>query len=242
MNNSLILITRPEPQATKTALQLQQMGYATITSPVIMQQPVDNAEILLQNALPQYDAYVLTSGYGLQILAKLPQLLLSQISSKPLYVTGDILANQAGQIGFTQVKYGNGTARSLLDYMQQHANKKLQHLYLHSNHQAVNMADILKGLGFRVKGLEIYQTMAVDALTIKAINALQHQQIKAVMLYSAMSARCFIDLAHQSGLAEELQYVEGWCISQNIANSLPKHFFKHIKIIDLHSLERNIID
>jgi uroporphyrinogen-III synthase len=152
------------------------------------------------------------------------------------------LASQARQIGFTQVKYGNGTARSLLDYMQQHANKKLQHLCLHSNHQAVNMADNLKGLGFRVKGLEIYQTMAVDALTIKAINALQHQQIKAVMFYSAMSARCFIDLVHQAWLAEELQYVEGWCISQNIANSLPKHFFKHIKIIDLLSLERNIIN
>ncbi len=200
------------------------MGYDCIISPVIWQEPVAQADVLLENC--GADAFVATSGYALPILAN------SQFAlSKPLYLTGEILASKAKELGFLHIYHGDASGRSLLDYMAKDADKSLHYVCLHSNHQAVNMAFELQQLGFGASSLEVYQTHPTKSLSEEAIIALQQGDVAAISLYSTMSAQSFMQLVEAANLQHKLKRIKAICLSQNIANVLPDGIFSEI-IID----------
>jgi uroporphyrinogen-III synthase len=229
MQAKYILITRPQPEAEATAAQLRASGYDCIISPVIERAPACNYLEMLQNYCASPINIIASSGYSVKLLSNYKQAL-----KIPLYLTGEKLATQAKKLGFEQVYYASGSAGALIAYMSDNASQNSDYLYLHSNHQAVDVVSRLGKAGFRVQGLEIYQTQQATILTNEAMAALQQNQIDRVLLYSAMSARAFIALCNQAGLLRYLQDVSAVCISENIAQTIPKDLFQQIIVKPLY--------
>ena len=96
-----VLVTRSEPGASETAQRLAEHGYAPIVEPLF-------AIEAIAAALPPYDALAFTSANGVRALARL-----DQTRDRPVFCVGGRTAQEALDLGFTQVISADGDVNDL---------------------------------------------------------------------------------------------------------------------------------
>jgi uroporphyrinogen-III synthase len=211
-----ILITRPEPQASLTAVSLREAGMNPLIAPAITLKPLPNAPLQVESLNHQTDGVIVTSQFALQVLDSN-----GLNRDMPLYVTGKVLADLATDYGFSSVIYAENDATSLLALLMQLPDARRQHLsVVHGNHIAVDLTTTLSDAGFRVSRHLLYQSRVARSLPPEVIAALKEKKVEAALFYSAFTAQCFMELIEQAGQQESLRTVTAVCLSPAIAASL----------------------
>jgi uroporphyrinogen-III synthase len=96
-----VLVTRSEPGASETAQRLEDRGYAPVVEPLF-------AIEAIAADLPPYDALAFTSANGVRAFARL-----DQRRDRPVFCVGGRTAQEALDLGFTQIISADGDVGDL---------------------------------------------------------------------------------------------------------------------------------
>ncbi|GBQ68141.1 uroporphyrinogen-III synthase [Ameyamaea chiangmaiensis NBRC 103196] len=134
----------------------------------------------------------------------------------PFYAVGDATATRARAAGFAAVDSAAGDATDLAALVAGRcvpADGPL--LLLSGAGQGEELADALRGRGFRVRRRVVYAARAVSHLSVTAHRMLRHDRVDAVLLFSSATAVAFGRVAGTMGTG-----VRAVCISARTASVL----------------------
>jgi uroporphyrinogen-III synthase len=210
-----VLITRPEPGASRTAQKLAELGFEPVLLPLSETRPLP----VNGNAVPiDAAAVAVTSANAIRHAA--PELL-SALSSLPCHAVGTKTTQAARSAGFSSVREGPGEALALADQIAASFSGSL--VYLCGRVRLIGFEDRLAGSGVRVHPLESYDTVSLEYSDEAVSVHLADRPVDAVLLYSAKAAHAFGALAERSGTRHLFEGAGLFVLSQRIASALGQY-------------------
>jgi uroporphyrinogen-III synthase len=207
-----VLITRPEPGASRTAEKLMELGFEPVQLPLSETRPLFPE----RSAVPADAAAVaVTSANAIRHAA--PELL-SALSSLPCHAVGRKTAQAARSAGFSLVREGPGEALALADQIAASFSGTL--VYLCGRVRFAGFEDRLAGSGVRVHPLESYDTVSLEYSNEAVSGHLTDRPVDTVLLYSAKAAHAFGMLAARSGTRHLFEEASIFVLSERIASAL----------------------
>ena len=209
-----IAVTRPAEDLGPLQAKLEAMGHEVIAAPLMAIAPRDGI------AIPDrpWQAIVATSANGIRALPDPGRLL----TIRTLTV-GPQSLKAARAAGFPAEAHGgdvDGLARFITAHLDPAAGPIL---YLSGAETAGDLAALLKEAGFDCHRVILYD--AVPASSLGPVEpALRDHRLDAVLLYSPRTARIWLRLVDEAGLAEQAKLVRHFCLSSNVARVLPAHW------------------
>lgn len=189
-----ILVTRPQPDNTSTAVALRARGIEVLAAPMLRFEKV----MLSIDADADFGAVVVTSANALRALADQP--VQATLLHLPLFVVGDKTAQAARDLGFAKIVSADGDAAALRELLTESARRKVLNkdrplLYLAGADLARDLAGELGARGFTVVTQTTYRMMPVADLPNDVSDAFVAGKVEAVLHYSRRSARAFFQAA-----------------------------------------------
>ncbi|SEQ76942.1 uroporphyrinogen-III synthase [Faunimonas pinastri] len=213
-----LLITRPEPDATRTAEALAALGHEALVSPSLA------VTLLPDVPLPRgrFQALIATSANALRALASHHER--AMVLDLPIFTVGDQSTRQAQEAGFANAVSAEGAVDELVAMVSSRLKPEGGPiLYLAGETQAGDPAGQLEAAGFAVQTWVLYQTEPVVRLSPEATLALRSGHIDGVLLYSRKSATAFA-LALRGGRLSPLpENTAIYCISEAAAEPVRRH-------------------
>jgi uroporphyrinogen-III synthase len=180
-----LLVTRPEPEATRTAKRLRDLGHEPVIAPML-------TTSFLDPAMPAIDpaAILLTSLNGVRALVRWP--LPEDWFARPVLAVGDRTAEAAREAGFRDVRSADGDGEALATLAIATLDPaRGQLLYPAATDRAGDWPDRLTAAGFRVRLVEAYRMDPVVRLPASVETALREARIDGVLVYSPRTAKTF---------------------------------------------------
>ncbi|HXW30667.1 MAG TPA: uroporphyrinogen-III synthase [Xanthobacteraceae bacterium] len=206
-----LLLTRPEPEAERTALTLRARGHAVLVAPLLQIEPI-------AVALDEHPcaALLMTSGSAARMLSVHPDL--PGLLSRPVFVVGAHTAAMATNAGFADVTSADGDVSDLARLVaRRFAGSSAKLLYLRGRETAGDLAGALARDGLDVDSIAIYQANAVQQFPAQAEEALRHGSIDGVLHFSRRTAQAYLACADaRSGRQWALRPVH-YCLSAQVA-------------------------
>ena len=207
-----VLITRPEPGATETAVRLTASGFLPVIAPILS---IIGSEI---RAPDRMAATILTSRNA--VSACKPSLY-----DRPVFAVGTATARLAAEAGFRRVFNADGDAAALVDMIADTLFPADGPLFLPTGQgQGINLAISLRLRGFRVLRRIAYRAARVPVLPQSAEIHLKQGLLAAALFFSGETACHFVRLIQAAGLVAAVRDVEAVSISTRAAvplRSLP---------------------
>jgi uroporphyrinogen-III synthase len=215
-----VLITRPEPGAGDTARRVAALGFSPVLSPVLHVQG-------LAAPLPAVEkvaAALVTSGNAVDALPP-------AWHATRLLTVGDATAARAHAAGFRDVHSASGDADALAALAVRELPPRGAPLLLASGRgQGQPLAAALRRSGHRVIRRVVYAAVPVPELAPAAVTALRDRQVRAVLFFSAETARHFVRLVRGAGLVPALGTVDAISIGQPAAVALGAVSWRDIRV------------
>ena len=208
---SRVLVTRPEPGASRTKARLISAGFAPIVVPLTEIMPLDPA-------LPEGEIAALVVSSANAIL-NAPIGLASRLSGKPVFAVGDETAAVARAAGCADVRSSSGSSTDLARDIVSGVPAKTRLAYLCGRVRLDTLEAELAAAGFDVVGVETYDTAErlpqrdeLDALDAGA-------PVAAALVYSARGAVSLARLASPrvGTIFRDTAFI---CISPRVAKEL----------------------
>lgn len=211
-----LIVTRPEPDASRTAEALSRLGHEPILSPML--DIVPDAAIRLPHR--NWRAVLATSANAIRSLAAHPDRPL--IAHLPFFAVGDQTALAAKRAGFGNARSAGGGVDDLVALVAAELPSGGEPL-LHAagEDRAGGLAGRLGELGFAVETVALYHAILRTRLSEPAEAALRESSAEGVLLYSRRSAAAFVGALKRAGLAPLSEGVACYCISAATADPLP---------------------
>lgn len=228
-----VLVTRPEPDAGKTAAALIAGGHEPVVVPLLSIRNCAAAARPLEQALPGAQGVVFTSANGVRAFAALnPQ------RAVPVFAVGPASAAAARAAGFAHVHEGAGDSRSLRAAIVRHCDPAAGPLvHPAATHLSVRGAGALKaGLeacGFSLVRVVIYEARAAAGLPPNLVAHLRPHSasmLDAALFYSPRSAALFCDLVSRAALAPSCAGLRALCLSPSVAEALAPLVFTSVDV------------
>ena len=206
-----VLVTRPEPGASRTAARLEADGFTPIMLPL--------TEILpLEPALPDGDiaAVAISSANAIR---GAPAPLVASLSSKPVFAVGDETAAAARAAGFADVRSSAGDAAGLVRDVTAGMPAKARTAYLCGRVRLDTLEAQLAALGFSVVAIETYDTHE-RLPALEELNALDAGgPVASALVYSAKGAACLARVVspRTGTIFRDTAFI---CISPRVAREL----------------------
>jgi uroporphyrinogen-III synthase len=207
-----IAVTRPEEDAGPLQAKLEAMGHAAVVAPLMSIAPRAGVEI---PARP-WQAIAVTSANGIRALP--PN---HALTSFRTLTVGPQSLKAAIAAGFTAEAHG-GDVNGLAAFIARSLDPaKGPILYLSGAETAGDLEAQLSAAGFDCRRVVLYD--AVQAVSLGAAEeALRQGRLDGVLLYSPRSARIWRSLVGSAGLSEHAARIMHFCLSRNVATSLPE--------------------
>lgn len=221
-----VVVTRPESSAHRTAERLQNLGHQPVLLPLTraIHHP-KIAEAVLANP---HSALAVTSAEALRVLSALGKRLIPFLG-QTLFAVGETTAKAAEAVGFRNIRRGSGTGAKLAKIIASDAPSfDAPLLYFAGRPRSSKFEDGLRAAGVPFVTAEIYEMIpiAYDEALIRG--TLLDPPADAVLLYSRENARLFSDFAAPH--LQELASLQFLCLSDNVAEIIPREFHRNIKI------------
>ena len=220
-----LLVTRPEPDASRQARALEGIGMAGLVEPLMGIEFLESEKLDLGGV----QALIATSRNGLRALERTG--CVAEARGLPLIAVGPASAEKARALGFATVHEGPGTADGLVDVVRTHAapgNGALLHL------AGASLASDLKGAleeaGFDVRQPVLYRATRSAGLSAAAQDALRSGQIGGVVLMSPRTARIYTELVEEAGLTRAVAEAIHFCLSPAVAAALEGGGFGEVRV------------
>ncbi|MGD9738759.1 MAG: uroporphyrinogen-III synthase [Bauldia sp.] len=209
-----LLVTRPEPDAERTAARLRAAGHEVLLQPV-------QATVLLPEPAPRAppSAIAVTSRNGVRALAAWRQS--ARWRHLPLFAVGPGTAKAASEAGFGHVASADGDGAALAGLIRREREPSSGPiLYPAAADRSPVLEATLRGAGYEIDTVVAYRMEPVAALDPAIARAFGDRTIDGVLLYSPRSAAAFVDLLGGAGLLASLAAVTIYAISDATAAAL----------------------
>jgi uroporphyrinogen-III synthase len=209
-----VLVTRPEPDASRTAQALRRRGHEVLIAPLLRIEPVA-AEI----GPGPWAGVIVTSANAARALGALPSL--RALLDLPVIAVGDRSTEASRAAGFGNVSSAGGNEDDLVAAARtRFSGAFLPLLYVTGEHQAGDVAGKLAPFGINVRTAVVYRAVAAETLEARARQALAERRLDGVLHYSRRSATTFLLCASSANLTAEARAPTHYCLSAEIAAPL----------------------
>ena len=208
-------ITRAEPDASRQARSLGELGHEVILEPLLAIRFFDDEPIKLDGV----QALIATSRNGLRALKRRP--ILEDARKLPIFVVGPASAELARQMGFSAVHEGTGTAEGLLDTI--HAGSRQDGgslLHLAGANLASDLRGNLERDGFQVVQPALYRAEPTSQLSSGLRQEIAGNSVDGVILMSPRTAKVYMTVMREGGLVEAARQLHHYCLSEAVADRL----------------------
>lgn len=206
---SLVLITRPRPDADDLAAAVADRGWTPVVEPLL--------EIVWRDGpLPPLEGFqglLFTSANGVRAFARL-----SRRRDLPVYVVGDATGRAAKEAGFAQPQVAGGDVESLALLVRQNCVPEAgSFLHIAGTVTAGNLSGQLAERGFVAQRLPLYEARRASRLCEAVQSAWRAGRMRAVLLYSPRTALILGDLLVKAELTDHLARTDVICLSAAVA-------------------------
>jgi uroporphyrinogen-III synthase len=210
-----ILVTRPEPDASRQADKLAARGHAAVLAPLLVIEPVADVALPLEGA----QALLVTSRNALSALATHRQL--AEALGLPLFAVGEATARAAQGLGFADVTAGPGTGEALAKLVSEELQPGQGPLvHLAGETQAFDLKAALASQGFEVRQPVLYRAVAASELPPEALRLLKAGKLDGAILMSPRTASIFSGLLHRQDTVTQAKSVVCYCLSEAVAEAV----------------------
>jgi uroporphyrinogen-III synthase len=209
-----LLVTRPEPDASRTADALTRLGHAVIASPLF------TFRFYADRPLPKrrFQAVLVTSANAVRALEAHPEHGL--IKAVPLLAVGDATALKARRAGFSQARSAGGAADDLIRLIGETCEPAAGPLlYVAGEARAAGIEARLSEAGFNVQTVVLY-AMDQARLSGEALRALRDDALDGVLVYSQRAAAALALALRAEGLVPLPPRLSLFCLSDSVARPL----------------------
>ena len=210
-----LLVTRPLPEAERTASGLHARGHDAVFAPMLDIQNIRDVSF----AAGPVAAILMTSGNAARALSDHPQR--ETLTKLRCFAVGGQTADAARQAGFSDVVSADGDGGDLAKLVsQQIADRALPLLYVAGSDRARDMAAELSPGGLRVETAVVYQANAAKEFAPDIAAALAQGDIDGALHFSKRSTMIFVDCARAGGLLGAAARLKHFCLSARAAEPL----------------------
>jgi uroporphyrinogen-III synthase len=208
-----LLLTRPEPDAQRTAAALRGGGHIVAIAPLVRIEPV--ADVAIDGG--PWAAILVTSANAARAIAGHARL--GSLVELPVFAVGGRSAQAMRAAGFTDAIAAGGSVGDLARLVVARTKPGASLLYLAGEERSGDLAGDLRGQGFAVSTIVVYRAVNETILPPVTVEALS-RGIDGVLHFSRRSAEAYVNAAQASGaLANALRPVQ-FCLSAQIAEPL----------------------
>ena len=205
-----VLLTRPRADSERLAGELHARGYDVVIEPML--------HIVPTGSLPPLDgvaSLMATSANGIRAFAAA-----SGRRDLAVYTVGDATARAAKEAGFGAVESAEGDSAALGALVAARVEPEAGTL-LHIRARAVagNLDKLLVLKGFSVRPAILYEAQAADALSDRTREFITSRKIQIILFFSPRTARTFVRLVQQAGLADRCDTMIALCLSSAVAEA-----------------------
>lgn len=210
-----VLVTRPEPDASRLAAELAAMGLEVSVDPLLAIVPCLPADLSVAGIA----GLVITSRNALKALAGHPALTAAR--ELPLYVVGPATARLARDLGLAGMIESAATARELAPLIAaRHDSAAGPLLHLRGDHVAFDLATAVSDAGLELREVTAYRSVAATELRPETRQLLATGRLNVVLLMSPRTAEAWTRLVAASGLAGPALIPRYVCMSEAVARPL----------------------
>jgi uroporphyrinogen-III synthase len=222
-----LLVTRPEPDAERTAGALRVRGHAVIVAPLLRIEALPDAQI----GSGPWAAILVTSANAASAIVRHPRG--AALKNVPVLAVGEHSAQAMRAAGFAEVISAAGDGGDLVRLATGRLKRSLPLLYLAGADRSGDIAGDLSARNFTVRIAVIYRAIAATALPRAAVEALAGG-IDGVLHFSRRSAEAYVNAVRGAGLIEAaLQKPRHFCLSAQVAEPLAQAGAANIRIAPL---------
>jgi uroporphyrinogen-III synthase len=207
-----VLVTRPEPGASRTAARLEVAGFDTTVLPLTRIAPLD---FIMPDG--EFDGVIVTSAQALKGVDA------GRLLTIPIFAVGEMTARSARSAGFETIITAGGSVDSISELVLNGARPAARLLYLCGKVRRPDLETALGDAGLQLVAVETYDAIPVDYSHPELIARLGDASFDAVALMSAQAAKLFSALAEDTGFAPLFTQSVVACFSPRIANSLSQY-------------------
>lgn len=209
-----LFVTRPEPDAERTAAMLRASGHDVLVQPLLTV-----TFLPPPRELPKPAALVVTSQNGIRALARWPQSV--GWPNVPVFVAGPATARAVAELGFGDVRTGANDAESLAETIIDGFPKTAGSLvYPAARDRAGALSAKLFAEGYDIRTIEAYRADPAKDLDPAVRRAFESGSLDGVLLYSQRTAAALCDLAVAAGIAGKLAGPAYYVISGQVGEAL----------------------
>jgi len=219
-----LLVTRPEPDAERTAAALRARGHEVVIAPLLRIEAVADAEI----GSGPWAAILVTSANAAPAIVQHKRF--AELRSLPAFAVGERSAQAMRTAGFADVTSADGKVGDLARLIAQRTKPGAPLLYLAGANRSGDLAGDLAAHGFIVRTTLIYRAVAVAVLPRAAADALAGG-IDGVLHFSRRSAEAFLVATHGASLHDDaVKKPVHFCLSAQVAEPLAQAGAADIRI------------
>lgn len=206
-----LLITRPAEDAAPLADRLEVMGYATAVEPMLDLVWLDGPE----PGLDDVQALLFTSANGVRGYVKR-----TGRRDRPVYAVGDATARAARAAGFASVESASGDVYALAGLVAARCRPEAG-LLLHvaGSKLAGDLAGLLGQAGFSLRRETLYDAVPSVRLGDGTAELMRTHGLAGALFFSPRTARSFVRLVAEAGLADACRTVDAFCLSPAVAEA-----------------------
>ncbi len=209
-----LIVTRPEPEASRTAEVLRARGHAVDVVPLLRIEPEPHADL---GAGP-WGGVVITSVNAVRAVAAHPRK--AELTARPLFAVGTRSAQAARAAGFAEVASADGNAADRARLVAARADRSRPLLYLAGEDRAADLESMLAADGLALRTVVVYRAVIETAMPRHIRDALAAGAIDGVLHYSRRSAEAFGVLALAAGIDLKSLKTQHYCLSAQVAETL----------------------
>lgn len=211
-----LLVTRPEPDAQRTAAALRVRGHDVLVMPMLRVERID-AEF---GAGP-WAAALMTSANAVRAIAGHREF--GALRALPTLVVGERTRAAAEAAGFTDVASANADAQGLARMVvARFSPSQIPLLYLAGEQRTTGLEAALRSHSFNVHTVAVYRTVAATEFSPTIKDALASGEIDGVLHFSRRSAEAFVAAAAAAGVLGNVLTTRHYCLSAQVATALAK--------------------
>jgi uroporphyrinogen-III synthase len=213
-----ILVTRPLEDGQAIAARLAQMGHAALLAPLLEPRFFDGPE----PALDDVQAILATSANGIRALVRR-----TARRDIAVFAVGPQTTQEARAAGFANVRNADGDSRALAEAVARWTTPaKGVLLHVCGEDAPGTLVESLARQGFAARRETLYAIAPATALPPDARAALIGDAVDAVLFFSPVSAKIFLEVCAGLSTAK----LVALCISTATAKALPADAFAEIRI------------
>ena len=207
-----LLVTRPEPGASRTRAELMARGHDALIDALMTIRPVAVAP-----PADRFDALALTSVNGARAGGALPWVLQSGV---PVFTVGRRTREAALKAGFSDVTSAEGDVGDLAEMLAKCLITGERVLWLAGEDRAGDLAAALAPHGIAVETVVAYRAEPSEHLGETTLAALSAGQIDGILHYSRRSCEALLAAGRRDGVYEAVVRLSHYALSPRVAAPL----------------------